>query len=74
MACSDPVWGDASAIGIIEAPRIRAKHPLQVIKRRFGHLLVRYRSLMKNTQQLHTPLTLSTPWMTRGRRLRKAQA
>ncbi|AEG71025.1 ISRSO18-transposase protein (plasmid) [Ralstonia solanacearum Po82] len=74
MACSDLVWGDASAIGIIEAPRIRAKHPFRVIKRRFGHLLVRCLGLMKNTQQLHTPLTLSNPWMTRRRRLRKAKA
>ncbi|ATI29322.1 transposase [Ralstonia solanacearum] len=74
MACSDLVWGDASAIGIIEASRICTKHPVRVIKRRFGHLLVRCRGLMKNTQQLHTPLALSTPWMTRGRRLRKAKA
>jgi transposase, IS5 family len=47
--------------------RVRAKveHPFRVIKRQFGHLKVRYRGLMKNTQQLHTLFALSNLWMVR---------
>nr|CUV26625.1 IS5 transposase and trans-activator; CP4-44 prophage [Ralstonia solanacearum]CUV37224.1 IS5 transposase and trans-activator; CP4-44 prophage [Ralstonia solanacearum]CUV42240.1 IS5 transposase and trans-activator; CP4-44 prophage [Ralstonia solanacearum]CUV61117.1 IS5 transposase and trans-activator; CP4-44 prophage [Ralstonia solanacearum] len=47
--------------------RIRAKveHPFRVIKRQFGHMKVRYRGLMKNTQQLHTLFALSNLWMMR---------
>jgi IS5 family transposase len=47
--------------------RIRAKveHPFRVIKRQFGHVKVRYRGLMKNTQQLHTLFALSNLWMMR---------
>nr|WP_232458791.1 IS5 family transposase [Burkholderia ubonensis] len=49
--------------------RIRAKveHPVRVIKRQFGHAKVRYRGLMKNTQQLHTLFALSNLWMARRR-------
>lgn len=49
--------------------RIRAKveHPFRVIKRQFGHAKVRYRGLMKNTQQLHTLFALSNLWMARRR-------
>jgi IS5 family transposase len=49
--------------------RIRAKveHPFRGIKRQFGHLKVRYRGLMKNTQQLHTLFALSNLWMVRRR-------
>ncbi len=49
--------------------RIRAKveHPFRVIKRQFGHVKVRYRGLMKNTQQLHTLFALSNLWMMRHR-------
>jgi IS5 family transposase len=56
--------------------RIRAKveHPFRVIKRQFGHLLLRYRGLMKNTQQLHTLFALSNLWMMRGRLMREATA
>jgi transposase, IS5 family len=54
--------------------RIRAKveHPFRVIKRQFGHLKVRYRGLMKNTQQLHTLFALSNLWMVRRRILQAA--
>lgn len=47
--------------------RIRAKveHPFRVIKRQFGHVKVRYRGLMKNTQQLNTLFALSNLWMVR---------
>ena len=40
---------------------IRAKvaPPFRVIKRQFGHIKVRYRGVMKNTQQLHTLFALS---------------
>jgi transposase, IS5 family len=53
--------------------RIRAKveHPFRVIKRQFGHLKVRYRGLMKNTQQLHTLFALSNLWMVRRRILQE---
>jgi IS5 family transposase len=49
--------------------RIRAKveHPFRVIKRQFGHVKVRYRGLMKNTQQLHMLFALSNLWMMRHR-------
>jgi IS5 family transposase len=51
--------------------RIRAKveHPFRVIKRQFGHVKVRYRGLMKNTQQLFTLFALSNLWMVRERLL-----
>jgi IS5 family transposase len=44
------------------------------IKRQFGYLKVRYRGLMKNTQQLHTLFALSHLWMTRGRLMHAATA
>ncbi|MEX3960565.1 IS5 family transposase [Trinickia sp. EG282A] len=47
--------------------RAKAEHPFRVIKRQFGHLKVRYRGLMKNTQQLHTLFALSNLWMVRRR-------
>ncbi|GAB3626224.1 hypothetical protein PTE30175_02218 [Pandoraea terrae] len=55
--------------------RIRAKveHPFRVIKRQFGHLKVRYRGLVKNTQQLHTLFALSNLWMMRRRILQGAK-
>ena len=54
---------------IIDFEFIRAKveHPFRVIKRQFGHVKVRYRGLMKNTQQLHTLFALSNLWMMRHR-------
>lgn len=54
--------------------RIRAKveHPFRVIKRQFGHVKVRYRGLMKNTQQLFTLFALSNLWMVRARLLNRA--
>lgn len=56
--------------------RIRAKveHPFRVIERQFGYLKVRYRGLMKNTQQLHTLFALSNLWMARRRTLQEAKA
>ena len=54
--------------------RARAEHPFRVIKRQFGHLKVRYRGLMKNTQQLHTLFALSNLWMARGQLLREARS
>ena len=54
--------------------RIRAKveHPFRVVKRQFGHMKVRYRGLMKNTQQLFTLFALSNLWMVRHRLLNRA--
>lgn len=56
--------------------RIRAKveHPFRVIKRQFSHVKVRYRGLMKNTQQLHTLFALSNLWMMRRRILQASIA
>ncbi|UWD90276.1 IS5 family transposase [Ralstonia pseudosolanacearum] len=54
--------------------RAKAEHPFRVIKRQFGHLKVRYRGLMKNTQQLHTLFALSNLWMMRERLMREATA
>jgi IS5 family transposase len=55
--------------------RIRAKveHPFRVIKRQFGHLKVRYRGLMKNTQQLHTLFALSNLWMVRRHIIKESE-
>ncbi|MDF3886701.1 IS5 family transposase [Cupriavidus basilensis] len=53
--------------------RAKAEHPFRVIKRQFGHLKVRYRGLMKNTQQLHTLFALSNLWMMRRRILQAAK-
>ena len=49
--------------------RIRAKveHPFRVIKRQFGYMKVRYRGLLKNTQQVITLFALSNLWMVRVR-------
>ena len=52
----------------------KAEHSFRVIKHQFGHLKVRYRGLMKNTQQLHTLFALSNLWMTRERLMREAIA
>lgn len=48
--------------------KIRAKveHLFRFIKRQFGHVKVRYRGLIKNTQQLHTLFALANLWMARG--------
>jgi len=47
--------------------RAKVEHPFRIIKRQFGHTKVRYRGLMKNTQQLHTLFALSNLWMMRHR-------
>lgn len=51
--------------------KIRAKveHPFRVNKRQLGHVKTRYRSLRKNTQQLHTLFALANLWMARTRLL-----
>ncbi|WP_175943773.1 IS5 family transposase [Burkholderia pyrrocinia] len=54
--------------------RAKVEHPFRVIKRQFGHVKVRYRGLMKNTQQLHTLFALSNLWMMRRRIVRHAAA
>jgi len=46
--------------------RAKVEHPFRVIKRQFGHVKVRYRGLLKNTQQLYTLFALSNLWMVRG--------
>ena len=47
-------------------------HPFRVVKRQFGHWKVRYRGLMKNTQQMTTLFALSNLWMARHRLLDRA--
>jgi len=50
--------------------RAKIKHPHQVPKRQFGYVKVRYRGLLKNTQQLITLFALSNLWMARGQLMR----
>lgn len=47
--------------------RAKVEHPFRVIERQFGHIKVRYRELVKDTQQLHTLLALNSLWMMRHR-------
>ena len=47
--------------------RAKVEHPFRVIKRQFGFVKVRYRSLKKNTAQLFTLFALSNLWMVRGK-------
>jgi transposase, IS5 family len=47
--------------------RAKVEHPFRVIKRQFGHTMVRYRGLAKNTAQLHTLFALANLWMARGK-------
>lgn len=51
--------------------RAGVEHPFRVIKRQFGYVKVRYRGLMKNTQQLNTLFALSNLWMVRRQLLLK---
>ena len=52
--------------------RAREEHPFRVVKRQIGHWKVRYRGLMKNTQQLTTLFALSNLWTARHRHLDRA--
>lgn len=45
--------------------RATVEHPFRVVKRQFGFIKVRYRSLAKNTAQLMPLFVLSNPWMAR---------
>ena len=45
--------------------RARVEHPFRVLKRQFRHVKVRYRSLVKNTAQLHTLFALTNLWLMR---------
>jgi IS5 family transposase len=47
--------------------RAKVEHPFRVIKRQFGRVKVRYRSLPKNTAQLQTLFALANLWMVRKR-------
>jgi IS5 family transposase len=47
--------------------RAKVEHPFRVIKRQFGFVNVRYRSLKTNTVQLVTLFALSNLWMVRGK-------
>lgn len=51
--------------------RAKVEHPFRVIKRKFGHVKVRYRGLAKNTAQLHTLFALSNLWVERRTLLQK---
>ncbi len=48
--------------------RAKVEHPFRVINRQFGHVMVRYRGLNKNTAQLRT-LFAPNLWMARRHRL-----
>ena len=54
--------------------RAKVEHPFRVIKRQFGFMKVRYRSLAKNTAQLVTLFALSNLWMARKRILQGLKA
>lgn len=54
--------------------RAKVEHPFRVIKRQFGHVKVRYRGLMKNTQQLHTLFALGNLWMVRRQIIKVSKA
>ena len=45
--------------------RAKVEHPFQVIKRRFGHVKVRYRGLKKNITQPNTLFALANLWIAR---------
>ncbi len=45
--------------------RAKVEHPFRVIKRQFGYVKVRYRSLVKNTAQMLTLFALSNLWLKR---------
>lgn len=45
--------------------RAKVEHPFRVIKQQFGFTTVRYRGLMKNTEQIVTLFALSNLWMAR---------
>ena len=49
--------------------RAKVEHPFRVIKRRFGHVKIRYRGLKKNTAQLRALFALSNLWMARAKLL-----
>ena len=38
-------------------------HAFHVVKRQFGHVIVRYRGLVTNTAQLHRQLTSANLWL-----------
>lgn len=50
---------DAQINRIIAMVRARVEHPFRVIKRQFGHVKTRYRSLAKNRAQLFTLFALA---------------
>ncbi len=45
--------------------RAQVEHPFRVIKRQFGYVKTRFRSLAKNTAQLMMLFALSNLWMVR---------
>jgi len=45
--------------------RARVEHPFRVLKCQFGYRKVRYKGLVKNTQQLHTLFALTNLWQAR---------
>ena len=57
---SDPTNAIADQMEHVKARiRAQAKHPLRVIKRRFGHVYARYVWLAQNSAQLHALFALS---------------
>lgn len=54
--------------------RAKVEHPFRVIKCHFGHRKVRYRGLVKNTNQLLVMFAQSNFWMVRQRMLQGSQA
>jgi len=54
--------------------RAKVEHPFRVIKCQFGHRMVRYRVLAKNTSQLLVMFAMSNLWMVRKRILQGLKA
>lgn len=62
----------ARCAGTSPCTRAKVEHPFRVLKRKFGHVKVRYRGLAKNTTQLHTLFALANLWLVRRKLLASA--
>ena len=54
---------------VIASLRAIVEFPFRVVKRQWGHVMVRYRGLAKNTAQLHMLFALSNLYQARARLL-----
>lgn len=54
---------------VIASLRAIVEFPFRIVKRQWGHAMVRYRGLAKNTVQLHTLFALANLYQARSRLL-----